>query len=91
MSKQEEGRYGDLDMERKRRMIAAHEQGNIALNFLRKQGNNKLVRMFLTRAKIYAHRLTDEQVNAEIAKLDQLVEESQKQHNRNNKVRSLFR
>lgn len=66
-------KYSDLSIEYKRKIVAANRLGDIALSLISKEMGNKLVRLLQRNAISFSNKLSVEEVEKEIAKLDGLV------------------
>ena len=90
-------KYADLDMDHKRKILAANRTATTALNYLRAKGSNDLAKLFTKNAVLYANKLSEDEVEKQIAELDHVVEESRKKErfldefSARRKTRSLFR
>ena len=72
----EQKKYSDLSIQHKRKIIAANRIGDIALSLISQQKGNQLVRLIQRNAISFSNQLSVEEVEAEIAKLDGLIDNS---------------
>lgn len=87
--------YAGLSICHKRKIVAANKLAQLVLTFLASQGNNNLCRSFTNKAISYSNTISYEEVEKEIAMLDELVEPRKTSSNvtslKGRKSRSLFR
>ena len=72
----ETAKYSDLSIEHKRKIVAANRVGDIALSLISQQMGNQLVRLIQRNAISFSNKLSVEEIEAEIAKLDGLIDDS---------------